>query len=355
MATIDRSCEKCKMKLSLGGSRGSRIEKKFVSYSQFKLKIRSGFFSRSKCLKNPKEKGRFSSLPSTRLSSPDVKEPCTGKNSKGIIVFEPLDLKKCENELVPLEFVLPGMLSGTVGALVAPGGVGKSMLSLEVAIAVSSGKDLANLWSFEKINTGKVLYLPAEDQKVVVMHRVKAMLAHMSLTTRKEMYDRLEVVPMVGKGCDLMSIEWQSSIEKAAENKKLIIFDTLNRYHSLEENNARQMSQLIKVLENIAENTRASILFLHHANKSSILNETGDTQQAIRGSSVLTDNVRWQGNLIKISNHDGSRLGIPQEVRHNYVRLVVSKMNYGPTIPDRWLKRVDGGVLVPVADRKSVV
>ncbi|MEJ8667500.1 MULTISPECIES: AAA family ATPase, partial [Gammaproteobacteria] len=33
----------------------------------------------------------------------------------------------------PLDYVLPNMVAGTVGALVSPGGAGKSMLALQLA------------------------------------------------------------------------------------------------------------------------------------------------------------------------------------------------------------------------------
>lgn len=38
-----------------------------------------------------------------------------------------------------LDFVLPGLTSGSVGTLIGPGGVGKTMLELQVAVLLATG------------------------------------------------------------------------------------------------------------------------------------------------------------------------------------------------------------------------
>jgi regulatory protein RepA len=51
-----------------------------------------------------------------------------------------------ETEPPELDFIWPGFLSGTVGALVAPGATGKSFWALEAAMAVAApGADLLGL------------------------------------------------------------------------------------------------------------------------------------------------------------------------------------------------------------------
>ncbi len=42
----------------------------------------------------------------------------------------------------PLDYVLPNMVAGTVGALVSPGGAGQSMLALQLAAQIAGGPDL---------------------------------------------------------------------------------------------------------------------------------------------------------------------------------------------------------------------
>ncbi len=59
----------------------------------------------------------------------------------------------------PIDYVLPNMVAGTVGALVSPGGAGKSMLILQLAAQVAGGPDLLEVG---ELPTGRVIYLPAE-------------------------------------------------------------------------------------------------------------------------------------------------------------------------------------------------
>lgn len=60
-----------------------------------------------------------------------------------------IDLRAAfENEPPALDFIWPGFLAGTVGALVAPGATGKSFWALEAAMAIAcsvAGGDLVGL------------------------------------------------------------------------------------------------------------------------------------------------------------------------------------------------------------------
>lgn len=292
------------------------------------------------------EGGEFSRLVTEATAGPPARLAVGETN---MILENSLHLQSCEHELPPFDCVLPGMLTGTVGAIVAPGSVGKSMLALEVAIALSAGVDIAGIWGdAQQITKGSVLYLPAEDPGQVVLHRVRAMLSHISSERRVDMFKRLTISPMLGSGVDLMDVNWQAILERAAVGQRLVILDTLNRYHNLDENSAGDMSQLLRVLERIAAATGTSMLFLHHTSKAATWTDSGDSQNASRGSSVLVDNPRWQCNLVGMTKKDAERLGVEEAVRKNFLRLVISKINYGPLIPDRWLCRSEGGVLVSV-------
>ena len=56
---------------------------------------------------------------------------------------KPIDILASFTELPPpIDYVLPNMVAGTVGALVSPGGAGKSMLALQLAAQIAGGPDL---------------------------------------------------------------------------------------------------------------------------------------------------------------------------------------------------------------------
>jgi RecA-family ATPase len=267
------------------------------------------------------------------------------QNSINDVALPRLDIRKSFTEQPPaMDFVLPGMIAGTVGALVAQGGAGKSWVALEIAIGVAGGPDLLGMQFPAR---GRVLYLPAEDPALAISHRLYA-AREVVAGSVDHLAETLEIVPLMGRAVDLLVPAWADAIERMATGMRLVVIDTLRRFHSGDENSAGEMARLLGVLEGICERTGASVLFLHHTAKGAALNGAGDAQQASRGSSVLVDNVRGgQFNLLGMTEADARVYGLDPDDRKSFVRLVQAKANFGPPMPDRWYRRMDGGLLVP--------
>lgn len=266
-------------------------------------------------------------------------------------------LKAFEIEPPPFDFVLPGMLASTVGFVLSPGGTGKSMLAVEVgcaiAGAVASGKSEADLLGFEP-KQGKVFYLAAEDPELAIWHRLHAMGKRFSGSTRQAIAENLTVQSVVGKMPNIMDPRWHQAIINGCKGYRLIILDTLSRFHALDENSNGDMASIIAMLEYIAAETGASILVVHHSSKSMAVAGRGDEQQAGRGASSLIDNARWAANLIGMTKEEAGKLteapggsAIDPAERGYYVRFAISKQNHGKPFEERWFARVEGGVLVP--------
>ena len=161
---------------------------------------------------------------------------------------------------------------------------------------------------------------------------------------------------------DLLSVDVDAScgnttrLKRAAEGRRLMVLDTLRRFHIEEENASGPMAQVIGRMEAIAADTGCSIVFLHHASKGAAMMGAGDQQQASRGSSVLVDNIRWQSYLSSMTSAEAEEWGVDDDQRRFFVRFGVSKANYGAPFADRWFRRHDGGVLKPAVlerQRKS--
>ena len=252
-----------------------------------------------------------------------------------------------ENEPPPLDFVLPGLLAGTVGGIVSPGGAGKSMLALELSILVATGHDLSGFGGGVDRHTGRVCFLAAEDPSDALQHRLHSLGQHMSAVLREQFAESFEIEPLAGKQADLDRPDWLAFVESMATGRRLMFLDTLRRFHELDENDSGQMAHLVGVLEGVAARTGCAMVFLHHASKSAAMNGQGDMQQASRGSSVLVDNIRWQMYLAGCTKDEAKKLDIDEEMRGYFVRTGVSKQNYGPPVADVWMRRSDGGVLIP--------
>ena len=257
-----------------------------------------------------------------------------------------LNIKGCfENEPAAIDYVLPGMIQGTVGALISPGGHGKSFLALELAIEIASGADVLD-WD-RKLRTGKVAYLAGEDPEVALHSRLHNLGKFLTRCQREDVIENLTIHPLVGDFNipNLLAPQLEHGLVTVAEGKRLVIIDTLRRFHAGNENDSGEMSRVITALERISSATGASLLFLHHSSKSAAMGGTVDEQQSSRGSSVLVDNVRWQGFLSTMTKAEAKDLKVEPDSRRGYVRFGVSKQNYGPAFEDIWFTRAEGGVL----------
>ena len=261
----------------------------------------------------------------------------------------PIDVLKAFSEPPgPLDFVLPGLLASTVGAIVSPGGAGKSMVAIELAILVATGYDLSGFAAEVEYKTGKVVFLAAEDPAESIEHRLFAMGQHMSQELREQFAQNFEIEPLAGLQANIDRPDWLAFIESMATGRRLMFLDTLRRFHELDENDSGQMAHLVGVLEGVAKRTGCAMVFLHHASKSAAMNGQGDMQQASRGSSVLVDNIRWQMYLAGMAKgKEAEDLQVDEEMRGYFVRAGVSKQNYGPPVKEVWMRRMEGGVLTP--------
>ena len=252
-----------------------------------------------------------------------------------------------------LDFIWPGFLAGSVGALVAPGATGKSFWALEAAMAVACGVPGGDVLGLAPAASGRVLYLAAEDPEPALICRVHALGAHFGQAAREAIAERLSLVPIMGNRLNIMDEKHLARVVDDCAGARLLVLDTLSRVHSLDENDNGQMSQLLAQLEYIAAQTGAAVLFLHHVSKASA-RERGDEQQAARGASALVDNARWAGYLTQMSESEGKfwsdRIDrAPIGVRRGlFVKWGVSKQNYGSSMLPQWFRRDTGGILVPV-------
>jgi RecA-family ATPase len=255
-----------------------------------------------------------------------------------------------------LDFIWPGFLAGTVGALVAPGATGKSFWALEAAMSVAAGHDGGDLLGLKPKHTGRVVYLAGEDPAPALIRRLHAIGQHLTPLAREVVAENLVIEPIMGKRLNVMDEAHLSWMIDYCSGARLIVLDTLSRIHALDENSNGDMARLVATLEHVAASTGASVLYLHHVSKGSAREGQTDQQQAARGASALIDNARWCGFVAKMTEDEAKRLSdraydrqpIGNDRRGFFVRFGVSKQNYDATPLDQWYERRDGGVLLPV-------
>ncbi len=254
----------------------------------------------------------------------------------------------------PLDFVLPGLLAGTVGGLFSPGATGKTFLALEVALGIAAPEAEAQLLNLHEPQTGRVVFLSKEDPPEVLWNRLNDLGHLIPSGAMAQVARHLDVVSLLGTPMDIMENHPFLDVAEYCANSRLIIIDTLRRFHNRDENDNGAMTELIARLEELAKHTGAAILFLHHVSKNTARNGTVD-QFSGRGASALTDNARWGAVLSTMTDDDAKGLagtdeGYQDRLLQNqrrYVKLSFIKLNYYLPLEPRWFYRTDTGILVP--------
>lgn len=245
---------------------------------------------------------------------------------------------------IELDFVLPGLLAASVGGVISPGGVGKSFWMVQL------GLQLAGAWKPDLVGApltqGEVVILSAEDAPDVTTKRIQAMIQQGCVDHGN--LDGLKIYSLAGRSLNITLDSCIAELVKACKGARLIVLDTLKRFHSLDENSTQDMSTVMASMEKLAMQTGAAVLFVHHTTKSAVLNGQQGLAQAARGASVLVDNCRWLSFLATMTEAEARTFGIAPDRREQYVRWNIAKLNYGPTQLDRWYVRKEEGVLHPV-------
>jgi len=261
-------------------------------------------------------------------------------------------LKEPEEDL---DFVLPGLLAGTVGVLVSAGGTGKSMLALGLAASVAAGRDPWCLTGSEP-RQGPVIVLALEDPKVILGRRLRALEASRPGVMTGIAQGQLRVAARQGTGFNFGSWDPKNGFDTSKEYQnlaleveqlapRLLIIDTLNRaLGGLPENDNAVQGAVVNLIERLILPTKTAALVLHHTSKAAALSGQADVQQSARGAGAISDNARYQMNLVGLSKEKAAAKNVNSD-HHRWVQSTVTKSNYAPSPPDYWLYREKGGVL----------
>lgn len=247
---------------------------------------------------------------------------------------------------------------GKVGVIVAPGGTGKSNLLLQAGVSVATGVPLLDIWEVGEV--GGVFMLLAEDDEEEIHRRVDNIIRQLAVVHQFEAIEALRknliLKSMVAEN-NLMTetnvsrevqqthyVQRLIATAKLVPNLKLIVIDPASRFRGGDENSAQDTTRFVEAIECVAQATGATVLFAHHTNKGSS-QATEPSQNASRGSSALTDGVRWQMNLAVMTKPEAGEYAINPDERHCYLTATITKNNYAPPHPPVVLKRGEGGYL----------
>ncbi len=232
---------------------------------------------------------------------------------------------------------------GNISLTVAPGGVGKSTLTLTEALALVTGWDLLGVGNLKRL---KVWCWNGEDSIDELGRRLHA-ACHRYGIDYGDIGNRL----YVNSGMDLpISIASQGSRDGAQLNQMqinsiirqvkkrgidVVIVDPFVSTHSVSENDNGAINLVAKTWVEIAQKANCAVHLVHHSRKGT-RGEPTDVEHA-RGASALLAAVRTARSLNVMSEDEAVKANVSDRFAH--VSITDGKANQSPlTAYKSWIR-----------------
>lgn len=231
-----------------------------------------------------------------------------------------------------------------VGAIVAPGGTGKTFALIDLAQSIACGNDWLDTYRVEQ--RGKVFLGLGEEDADEIRRRLHAASRRLGESDRAWVEENLFPMGFMGRRVSLMErgadgnmvgSPWYRQLRETLEKHgpwRAIILDPWSRWGGPDaENDAHAATVGISLLESLLMLPGEPSVFVAHHTRKLVAGAKADANNT-RGHSAFTDGVRWS---VELSKRGASRL----------LQLEVTKTNN--TVPGGvlLLARGKGGVLRP--------
>ncbi|MBN9454283.1 MAG: AAA family ATPase [Bosea sp.] len=224
-----------------------------------------------------------------------------------------------------------------VSTTVAPGGLGKSSLSIVEALSMVTARDLLGIRVRDPL---RVWLWNGEDPRDELDRRIAAACLHYEVTAA-DMTDRLFVdsgrdlpirlVEMAAGGRVSVAVPTVEGVEQAIRENRidLLVIDPFVASHGVPENDNGAIDRVAKTWAGIAERCNCAIELVHHVRKTASGPEGYSVEDA-RGGSSLIGAVRSARVLNAMSKDEAERAGVEPEKRRLHFRVDDGKANMAP-------------------------
>ncbi len=265
--------------------------------------------------------------------------------------MEPLD----QGELNPTSFVwrdpalipprpwLYGrhLLRGQASVTVAPGGLGKSSLSIVEALAMVTGRDLLgdsvhgrdlSVWLFN-----------LEDPRDELERRIAAAMLHHGVASDelggRLFYDsgrerELCTAIQTREGAIIIEPAFDDLARQISDsNIDVLVIDPFVSSHQVGENDNGAIDMVAKKWAKLADKCNCAIELVHHTRKT---NGEEATTEAARGASALLSAARSGRVLNRMTGDERESAGIPADDVTTYFAVTRDKANLAPAGARQW-------------------
>jgi len=230
------------------------------------------------------------------------------------------------------------LLRGYVSCIFAPGGAGKSIISLGMALSVATDRPLLGFEVSEQCNS---LTINNEDDESELKRRIAGAIIDYKVGAY-ELVEKFHYIS--GYGSPLVFVEKHpdgtilstpnvEALKKyiTDNNIGVVVIDPFISTHNLNENDNAEISKVIDTYKHIAHKTRCAILLVHHTKKIGGHDSeahAGDAEIG-RGATALKDAARCVDTVARMSTQSAETLGFTSEERSRHIRVDTGKNNFG--------------------------
>jgi len=254
-------------------------------------------------------------------------------------------------ELTP-KCIVQGHLYADVAERVAPGGTGKTTLTLWESVHIVLGLPL---YGCPVVSSGWLLIVTAEDRRERLVARLGKIMDGMDLTPRQrqKVQQGLLIWDVTGQPAKLvqesdgnlaLTTLADDIIEMYRDDPPVFVeFDPLVSFGASEQRVNDNEQALVLAARRIVNGLDCCVRYTHHTGKQNARDKTAD-QYSGRGGSALPDGCRMVGVLQTWSPSDSGGLRPPSDLSlapHTQVIVYTrAKLSYAPSnLPRIWIKR----------------
>jgi AAA domain/Bifunctional DNA primase/polymerase, N-terminal len=263
---------------------------------------------------------------------------------------QPLALRSAfpivENEIPVRDWIVPGLLlKRNLSVLVAPPASGKSLLTLQLAIAVALGLAWGG-WFPRKPE--KVLVINAEDDFDEMRRRLFAAAKSMGvnqadLVGKVLLAEAPESIVIAKMDSRSKSVIRTPLIEDlvatiVANDIGLVIADPFAETFEGDENSNSEVKWAGILWREVARRIRGSLLLVHHTKKYA--GDMAGNADASRGGGALIGTARILSTLFTMTEDEAKLFNIPPEERDQYVRFDDAKANHSAKGRVKWFRKI---------------
>jgi hypothetical protein len=244
--------------------------------------------------------------------------------------------------LQPYDWVYPRTLVvGYFTLLGAPAGLGKTALTVQLAVAIALGRNLLGADPSEARN---VWVINLEDSRELLLklvwaccqfHGVEPVELEGKLFLDSGRDRPLIVSRLVDDVAMRMPVVGALTEELRARQIGALFVDPIVDTHSLPENDNVSMNAYCAIWNEVAEKAGCAVMLAHHFRKGGI----GGDADAFRGAGALIGKARVAISLANMSAEEAQKLGVEPSYRLWHIRLDNAKRNLAaPPTEAEWLR-----------------